>query len=204
MTKRLSSESLVAPTQLHFIHGLNSSHHSFAYIASELGADAKIDYISHQELNASIAQVLKQLPKHDEPITLVGHSLGGLIGTLIALNKTHNVQRVVTISSPLGGSRAAVYARWVVSGLKVLHDITPGSPQIVRLATEKCECPILSIISTGGSLPTSTEPNDSVVTVASQKALAYAKKVEIKANHFEVLMHARAVEAIRKFTLTAE
>jgi len=58
---------------------------------------------------------------------------------------------------------------------------------------------MLSIITTGGALPWSTEPNDTIVTVASQNALKYGKKVEVKANHFEVLLHERTTEVIRKF-----
>jgi pimeloyl-ACP methyl ester carboxylesterase len=186
-------------TTICFIHGLNSSHHSFAYLANELGVPLKaINYDSYQPLAKSVEQVARQLPKN-EPIILVGHSLGGVIAMLVAHAGTHDVKRVVTISSPLGGSKAAVYARWVVSGLQVLGDITPHSVFMKLIEAEAAPCPVLSIISTGGSLPTSNEPNDSVVTVASQKALKYAKKVEIKANHFEVLMMDKTVEALRKF-----
>ncbi len=168
-------------------------------MAKELGGVSKIDYNSYQPLDQSILQVAKQLPKK-EPIILIGHSLGGVIGTLVALNKTHNVQKVVTISSPLGGSAVASWMRWFVSGLPVLSDITPHSFHIRRLVTETAPCPVLSIVSTSGGLPMiSREPNDSVVAVSSQKVLKYAKKIEVKANHFEVLMHEKTIEAVRKF-----
>jgi pimeloyl-ACP methyl ester carboxylesterase len=188
----------MAEPSVHFIHGLNSSHHSFAYLAKELGLKAKIDYESHQALTDSVLQVAKQLPKN-EPIILVGHSLGGVIAMLIAHAKTHDIQKVVTISSPLAGSKAAAFARWIVSGLKVLGDITPSSVAMKLIEAEKAPCPVLSIISTGGGLSTAGEPNDSVVTVASQRALPYAKKVEVKANHFEILMHDKVIDAVRKF-----
>lgn len=183
-----------------FIHGLNQTHLSFQHLAAQF-TDHKvvlIDYNSHQPLNDSIAQVVKALPKNEELI-LVGHSLGGVIATLIALNKTLNVKKVVTVSSPLGGSRAAVYARWIVGGIRVFNDITPASPAIVRLESELAPCPVLSLISVSGSFLNSNEPNDGIVTVASQKALPYAKKVEVKANHFEILMHDKTIDTIRKF-----
>lgn len=183
-----------------FLHGLNSSHYSFAYMAKELGGIyvSNINYTSQQPLAVSIQQVAKQLPKDGELI-LVGHSLGGVIAMLIAHARTHNIKKVVTISAPLGGSKAAVYARWFVSGLQVLGDITPHSTYMRHIGTAAAPCPVLSIISTGGGLCTTSEPNDSIVTVASQRALAYGKKIEIKANHFEVLMHEQTIKAVRDF-----
>lgn len=183
-----------------YIHGLNSSRRSFNFLAQELehNGDVLIDYDSRQPLEKSIAQVLKFIPKNEE-VVLIGHSLGGVIAMLIATRKLATVERVVTISSPLGGSKAAVFARWVVSGIPVIGDITPNSSFIREIANSTPDFPVLSIFSTGGSLPTSNEPNDSVVSVSSQKALPSAKKVEVKANHFEVLMHEKTVEQVRKF-----
>jgi pimeloyl-ACP methyl ester carboxylesterase len=183
-----------------YIHGLNSSHRSFSYLVHELDDDKHImiDYDSRQRLEDSITQVMRFIPKK-EPITLIGHSLGGVIAMVIAGRKLANVERLVTISAPLAGSQAAVYARWVVSGIPLIGDITPTAPHIREIANFKPDFPILSLVSTSGSLPTSKEPNDSVVSVSSQRAIASAKKVEIKANHFEILMHEKMVEQIRKF-----
>jgi pimeloyl-ACP methyl ester carboxylesterase len=183
-----------------YIHGLNSSHRSFSYLVNEMdeGKHIMIDYDSRQRLESSITQVMRFIPKK-EPVTLIGHSLGGVIAMLIAGRQLANVDRVITISSPLAGSQAAVYARWVVSGIPVIGDITPTASHIREIAGFNPSFPVLSIVSTSGSLPTSKEPNDSVVSVASQRALAAAKKVEVKANHFEVLMHEKMVEQVRKF-----
>lgn len=182
-----------------YLHGLNSSHFSFAYLSKELGAKqlAKINYTSHQPLLESVQEVAAQLPKN-EPLILVGHSLGGVIAMLIAHAGTHDIEKVVTISSPLGGSKAAVYARWLVTGVRVLGDITPNSIYMKLIESSSAPCPVLSIISTGGGI-SSHEPNDSIVTVASQRALSYARKVEVRANHFEILLVDKTVEAVRKF-----
>lgn len=183
-----------------YVHGFNSSHRSFAYLESLIDSEPvkKIDYDSRKSLEDIVAQVLKQLPK-DKPITLVGHSLGGLVALLLTGRKSVQVERVITISSPLGGSKAAVFAQWVVSGLPILSDITPSSSAVRELAALKNVPPVLSLISVGGSLPTSGEPNDSVVSVASQKAFLPAKKVEINANHFEILMHEKTISTIQSF-----
>lgn len=181
-----------------YIHGLNQTHLSFVYMAPSVGGDLTyVDYSSHQPLEASVKEVSRRLPK-DRELVLVGHSLGGVIAVLIALAGTHRVQRVVTVSSPLGGSKAAMFARWVITSVPVFGDITPTSPHVKLIKTRAAPCPVLSIVSTAGSL-LSTEPNDGIVTVASQSVLPYAKKVEVKANHFEVLMHERTFEAVRRF-----
>lgn len=183
-----------------YIHGLNSSSRSFNFLGKELGhlGDVFINYNSRQPLEDSVQQVLKYIPKK-EPVTLVGHSLGGVIALLIASRNLVDVERVVTISSPVGGSKFAAWARWVSSGIPLLGDITPNSRHITELRKAKFNMPVLSIISTGGALPTSTEPNDSVVSVASQRALSGTKKIEVNANHFEILMHEKMVDHVTKF-----
>lgn len=189
--------------QIAYIHGFNSSHRSFNYVTSKLPTHdiVVINYDSHQPLDDSVAQVLKQLPK--KPFVLVGHSLGGVISTLIAVRQPEKVEKLVTISSPLAGSRAACTLKWIPGYPKIFSDITPSSKLILALEKVKLETPTLSIISTGGSLPTG-EANDSIVTVSSQRALKFGKKVEIKANHFEVLVHERTVKHIRDFIFTEE
>ena len=185
-----------------FIHGLNSSHHSFSYLTKELGASSKINYRSHQRLEDSVVEVAQQLPR-DVPLILVGHSLGGVIAMLVAMNGTHDVRKVVTMSSPFGGSKFAYWARWWVPEIPVLHDLTPQSAAMRRLAGTTPPCEVLTIVSTSGTLPISSNRNDSVVSVRSQKALPYGKKVEVKANHFEILQHPNAIDLVRTFVQEA-
>ena len=181
-----------------YIHGFNSSSRSFAYLTQNLPKHniVKIKYDSHQSLPESLLEVYKQLPKGQ--LILVGHSLGGLISTILVSNEPERFESLVTISSPLGGSKAANYMRWMPGHPPILNHITPRSPFIRHLATFQASVPTLSIISTGGHLATSSEPNDSVVTVDSQRALLFGKKIEVKANHFEVLMHEKTVDAVAK------
>jgi pimeloyl-ACP methyl ester carboxylesterase len=185
--------------QIVFVHGLNSSHRSFGYIVNKLPQHSPImvDYLSHQPLSVSIEQVRAQLPAGE--LILVGHSLGGVIATLVAADEPERITKLVTISSPLNGSRAAAALRWIPGSLAVLGDIIPRGPHVRRCCDLMLTTPTLSIISTGGHLPTSPEPNDSVVAVSSQRALKFGKKVEVKANHFEVLLHEHTVGAIKNF-----
>lgn len=183
-----------------YIHGLNSSHTSFSYIKDKLPEHTAhlIDYASHQRLSESLEQVMKKIPK-TEKFAIVGHSLGGVIAALVASARPDQVEALVTISSPLNGSRAASTLRWIPGALPVLNDIVPRSSYIKEVGALQLEVPTLSIVSTGGHLPTSPEANDSVVAVSSQRGLKFGKKVEIKATHFEVLMHDKTVKLISDF-----
>lgn len=185
--------------QIAYVHGFNSSHRSFNYIQARLPAHdiIPVTYQSHQPLRDSLDEVRKQLPK--KRFCIVGHSLGGVIATLMAAEHHDRVDGLVAISAPFGGSKAAAPLSWIPGYPKVLRDITPLSPKIELISQLKLTTPTLCIYSTGGSLPTSPEANDSVVTVSSQKALPFGRKVEVKANHFEVLLHEKTVKLIQDF-----
>lgn len=187
------------------LHGLNSTCNSFNYILSELEHPSdrilKINYASHQSLIKSVFAITAQL-SYTEDIILIGHSLGGVLAMILAHAGSHRVKKVITISSPLGGSKAAIFAQWIMKDVDVLRDITPYSPLIKLIEHTQAPCPVLSIISTSGGLHGAKEPNDSIVTVASQKALLYAKHVQIEANHFEILLMNETVQAVRDFIET--
>jgi pimeloyl-ACP methyl ester carboxylesterase len=182
-----------------YIHGLAGSHRSFNYMLRDLPAHKKIciNYASHQPLEKSLEQIVHLLPKV-VPISIVGHSLGGIIALLIACQGIINVERVLTISSPIAGSKAASLLRWVPGHPAVMSDVMPHSSRIRELLGSSLQIPVTNIISIGGQLGGSLEPNDSVVAISSQKALPYGTKIEVKANHFEVLSHERTVQIIRE------
>ncbi len=105
------------------------------------------------------------------------------------------------ISSPLAGSKVAASLRWLPGQPKIIRDITPTSPKIELISQLKLQLPTLSIISTAGnlSLPVAREHNDGVVTIESQRALSFGKKIEVKANHFEILMHDKTMKLLNDF-----
>lgn len=187
-----------------YVHGFNSSHRSFGYLLRCLPEHKSvlINYSSHQSLSSSLDEVARQLPESE--IALVGHSLGGVISAILAADRPNQVKKLVTISSPLRGSRAARALKWLPGAPLVFSDIVPHGRLISKCTELELDVPTLSIISTGGHLATSPEPNDSIVSIASQKALKFGKKVEVNANHFEVLQHEKTADAIKKFLFDGE
>jgi len=190
-------------THVVYIHGLGQTHRSFNYLLTLLPEhDHKvIDYDSQQPLSESIEQVRKHLPKGE--LILVGHSLGGVISTIIAADD-ERIRRLVTISSPLAGSKMASTLRWLPGSLPIMSDIVPRGKYIVRAGNLMLTIPTLSIISTGGHLPAQSEPNDGVVSIESQKGLQFGKKVEVNTNHFEILQHEKTAKHIQDFIFAEE
>lgn len=178
------------------IHGLGASEASFTYLTNNLADCRTIAYNSLQPLSKSIKDVQAAITT-DEEYHLIGHSLGGVIAMHLAMNNP-KVKSVTTIASPLGGSKAARFLKFIVIGAPVLADITPRAKHIMMLSSP-VHCPVLSIISTTGGWSIFGEANDGTVELSSQRALPYAKKVEVYANHFEVLLSRHTLDAIKEF-----
>jgi pimeloyl-ACP methyl ester carboxylesterase len=183
-----------------YIHGLNSSCKIFNYIISCLPEheNVLVNYQSSLPLEDSYAATLKRIPKTQE-VFIVGHSLGGILASLIsARNKNLSVSGIVTISTPFGGSDHAKLLKWVYPSFKIFSDITPKSPAIKEIQGSQI-ANTLSLISTGGSLNVMAGKNDGVVTVQSQRMSPAAKKIEVDSNHFEILQDEKTVREIKKF-----
>lgn len=187
-------------TKTVFLHGLGSSSTSFAYMAKFFDDPVVIDYDSVKPLDISINSVTHKIKEAvgDKPFNLVGHSLGGLIGAHLALNN-EPINRLVTISSPLAGSKAARFLKYIVVGVPVFADVCPNSWHIQRVLFNKPKCPVLSIVTNKGGWSIFGQENDGTVECSSQKALVYAQKVTVAANHFEVLLKKETVNHIANF-----
>jgi pimeloyl-ACP methyl ester carboxylesterase len=185
-----------------FIHGLNCTGKIFTHVRSSLPEHEAIvlDYDSNQSIESSLQTVIETLDTTD-PIWVVGHSLGGILGYLLALRKHNdiNVKGVVSISTPFGGSSTAGILKWFFHQMDVLRDLAPGSPIIREVTTQKIKTPFISVVSVAGSLPFISGENDGIVTLESQRASLAKRKVDVKANHFEVMQDEKTVATVRDF-----
>lgn len=185
-----------------YIHGLNSSSKIFNHIHSQLPEHEAvfIDYDTFTSIEQSYEFVLSRLDL-DEPVNLIGHSLGGLIAYL--LHSRDNgliVESITTLSSPFSGSEHARLLRWMYPNVKVLGDLSPKSDLVKELLTPPSKrMKMLSLISINGSIPLISEPNDGIVSVRSQKSTPAKRQVEIKANHFEIVQDTKTIKEITKF-----
>lgn len=183
-----------------YIHGLNCSGKIFTHIHERLPEHSAqfIEYNSCERVEDSFQTAYEEIT--DDPIWLIGHSLGGILCYLLALRaKDLNIKGVVSISTPFGGSNTAGTLRWFFSSMPVLEDLSPGSKIIKEVTTNKVKVPFTSVISVAGNLPFIKGENDGVVTVASQRASLAKKKVDVFANHFEVVQDNKTVKTIEDF-----
>lgn len=180
-----------------YIHGAFSSPRSFEWIKTVLPEHRAInvEYSCAGDLNGVINEIERKALE-SEPFDIVGHSLGGVIGVILA-QRCPQVRRVVTMASPFGGSRMAAFLQFLTPGT-FMHHMQPLSPIMVE-ARQTPPRPTLSLVTTGGSIPAFLEPNDGVVTLNSQRALIGASYVDVAVNHFEVLLDAQTPRLIFEF-----
>jgi pimeloyl-ACP methyl ester carboxylesterase len=185
-----------------FIHGLNCTGKIFTHVRSSLPKHEAIivDYDSNQSIESSLKTVIETVDTSD-PVWIVGHSLGGILGYLMAKRKENlmNVKGLVSISTPFGGSSTAGILKWFFHRMDVLRDLSPGSQIISEVTTQKMRTPFVSIISVSGTLPFISGENDGIVTVESQRQSLAKRKVDVKANHFEVMQDNKTVATVHDF-----
>jgi pimeloyl-ACP methyl ester carboxylesterase len=184
-----------------YIHGLASSGKMFNFINAQLPEHdvTFADYDSSQSIESSYEQVLSKLPR-DIPITLVGHSLGGIIGHMLSTRDNGcSIEQLITISAPFGGSDTAGKLKWFYPSYRIFKDLSPRSKILEEVAkTPVQRCPFTSLISISGHLPFVSEINDGVVSLESQRLSKAKKKIEIKANHFEILQDEVTIKELKK------
>ena len=183
-----------------FIHGAGASPQSFRFIIQNLDPHNAI--LPQYEPNESVEHVVERVSKsieHLEDVTVVGHSLGGIIA--MGLAEQANVSRLFTMSSPFGGHPAAL-----VMGLWTDHvmfkDLSPYGRTIRGLQKKATNAnkPHIAIVTTKG-LPFFGADNDGVVTIGSQQSLIGPLYETMNLNHFEVLMDDRTISMLSSFII---
>ena len=159
-------------------------------------------YSVENPLEKNIKRITRLARKEfkDQQFDIVSHSLGGIIAIMLLKTKL-NIAKIVTISTPLGGSEAAASLRFMYSTYQLYKDISPGSDIIKKAKNMKLKVPVLAIVTTGGNscIPFMSEENDTIVTVASQAAADNPEYYYVDLNHFEVLMSGEVANKIKSF-----
>lgn len=183
-----------------YIHGANASPSSFNFLTQVLPPHDKtfISYATFDRAVDVIARVAMEIESIGEKVCLIGHSLGGVIGVNVSY-ATALIDKIVTISSPVGGSEFAERLRWFHPRYPMLKEISPHGDIIAPITKRGAVVPTMCIVSTAGSTPLFKEANDGVITIDSQKQLDNALYCELPLNHFETLLSIQTADIIRRF-----
>lgn len=170
---------------------------SFNYIRAYFGPQefTEIGYTNDVPLHRTIEELRRKAVMEDEPISIIGHSLGGVIAAAIA--QVADVEKIVTYAAPFGGSETAAFWKWITPS-QLFSDISPTSSTMMSLRCSPPTTPMLSFV-TDPNYRIMGERGDGVVSVKSQKAMIGPTYETVELNHFEVLLSPSVATQTRKF-----
>jgi pimeloyl-ACP methyl ester carboxylesterase len=183
--------------KLVYIHGANATSESFNYIKSKLGTGLDINYDSRNGFENNLKDMQSTLDGQTD-LVFVAHSLGGIYSLHLANSMPAAVKGAVTLSTPYGGAEVADYAQYFLPFSRLMRDIGPSSWVMKQAKRIKIQHPWTNIVTVKGQSAFMHEPNDGVVTIASQKHHEDMELVEVDYNHYEVVLAEPVIKIIKE------
>jgi pimeloyl-ACP methyl ester carboxylesterase len=180
-----------------YIHGANATSESFNYIKSKLGTGLDLNYDSRNGFENNLKDMKSTLQNYKN-LVFVAHSLGGIYSLHLANAMPESVKGAVTLSTPYGGAEVADYAQYFLPFSRLMRDIGPSSWVMKQASRIKIQHPWTNVVTVKGQSPFMHEPNDGVVTIASQKHHADMELVEVDCNHYEVVLSDAVVRLVEE------
>jgi pimeloyl-ACP methyl ester carboxylesterase len=184
-----------------YVHGSGGSENSFTWLRQQLTPHTAkfFSYQVTETTESCVGRLLDAIAAESEPVTLIGHSLGGIIA-LACAGRSTNIRQLITLCAPFAGLKHANLAA-LFSNAPMFRDLQEYGRLLIGLRTVHITAAHLAIVATHG-LPHLNEPNDGVVTVSSQTALSHQIYHSYEVNHFEVLLSPDVAATINQFRLT--
>jgi len=170
-----------------YIHGANATSESFNYIRNKLGSGIDVNYDSRNGFENNLKDMQDSLDGQTD-LVFVAHSLGGIYSLHLANSMPNAVKGAITLSTPYGGAAVADYAKYFLPFSRLMRDIGPSSWAMKQADKIKIQHPWTNIVTVKGQSPFMHEPNDGVVTIASQRHHADMELIEVDFNHYEVVL----------------
>lgn len=184
-----------------YLHGANMTEKSFVLFKRSIkGKSFCPEYYHTDGLENNISWIMDDTAKKfkGEEVDIVAHSMGGLIA-LSLLNTGLPIRKIVTMSTPFGGSVAASQLKWLYPNYPMFKDICSSNDFISEIKNMKIDIPMLSFVTTAGNSPLKYSENDGVVSVESQKAIDGTKYIDVELNHYEILLDETVVKKTKNF-----
>lgn len=194
---------------LFLIHGAWNTHNSFNHIIYKLFQNKfPIDNITCFDYccgtNPSLYPIVDEakfrlydVMKNNLPTVVIGHSMGGLIA--LKLHDHPAISEIITIASPLSGLHLNMFTQYYLTyHSPVMSDVSYRSRFIREIKLTNYTKPVKVLVAAQGFNPLITEPNDGVISVATQKKWvpSTATVHEIASNHAEILQVQDTVDHI--------
>jgi len=181
-----------------YIHGASATSESFNYIRRQIkGKELLINYDSRNGFERNLAN-MKELLSAQRDMFFICHSLGGIYALHLAQEFPDQVLGAVTLSTPYGGAESADVAKYFLPYSRLLKDIGPNSWAMKKAHSFDLHRPWVNIVTTTGSAPWISAPNDGVVTISSQGHRGdIMDLIELDCNHYEVVLNDRVIEIIK-------
>jgi pimeloyl-ACP methyl ester carboxylesterase len=184
-------------TTLVYIHGASATSESFNYIRSKVGKGIDINYDSRNGFENNLNEMQAQLLGVNN-IVFIAHSLGGVYSLHLANATPNQVVGAVTLSTPYGGAEVAEMVKFFLPFSRLMRDIGPSSWAMKQADKIKIQHPWTNIVTVQGQSPFMHEPNDGVVTIASQRHHGDMELIEVDYNHYEVVLAESVVKIIKE------
>ncbi len=184
-----------------YIHGAMASSVSFNYLHPKLPEHVAhyIEYDIEEGIRVVIDRTKSFISEIGEPVSIIAHSMGGLIAVTAAIeNGGCYIDKILTFSAPFGGLEGANMMRWI-NRHPFYQDMNTSAPVVNFLKNNVPTMPVRTVVTTRGSNPIYNEPNDGVVTVASQMAIKHFEQIFVEHGHCEVLLSCNAVVLAQQF-----
>lgn len=182
-----------------YIHGASATSESFNYIRKHIrGKELLINYDSRNGFEKNLEN-MKELLGAQKDMFFICHSLGGIYALHLTKEYPNQVLGAVTLSTPYGGAEVADVAKYFLPYSRLIKDIGSSSWAMRNARSIAIKQPWLNIVTTEGSAPWIPEPNDGVVTIASQKKRSDIMELyELACNHYEVVLNNKVIEIIKE------
>ena len=183
-----------------YIHGASATGESFTHIREHVGGpDRVLEYSSDNGFYNNLETMKEELESVDR-LFFVAHSLGGIYALHLAEHYRNRVQGGVTLSTPYGGCVQADYAQYFLPFSRLMRDVGTMSKPMTDSTKIQAPRNWTNIFTTVGDSPWIHEPNDGVVTIESMRSKTDMELIEIKLNHYEVVISNRVVDLIKERT----
>lgn len=187
-----------------YIHGAFSDPSTFSTIITKLPKHNNFcpTYNAAKNPFKIAFDLAKQIDEEfgDEPITIVGHSFGGLISAWFGIINPEQITKVISIASPWAGINHVNLLHRLFKNQNILKYIHPRSDFIRTLQNQILEISHTNIVAVKGVILVGKR-TDGIVTAESQESVpknfTNSENYHVQGSHTNVLKSSHTIEIIR-------